>query len=47
MTRGQRRAHLAMWAVIGPLVLIALGWALTHRPAVAPADPPPALEAPR
>ncbi|MCZ7677773.1 MAG: hypothetical protein M5U28_02935 [Sandaracinaceae bacterium] len=36
MTRGQRRAHLAMWLVLGPLVLAALGWALTRR-----AEPPP------
>lgn len=33
MTRRQRRAHLVIWLVIGPLLLLGLGMAIALRPA--------------
>lgn len=36
MNRAQRRAHRAIWLVLGPLILAAVAWALYDR-----AEPPP------
>jgi hypothetical protein len=35
MTRVQRRWHLRIWLVLGPLVLAAVVWVLWLRPEVA------------
>lgn len=46
MTRGQRRAHLVLWLVIGPLMLAALAWALVDRPEIPPSELPGAEAGP-
>ncbi len=46
MTRGQRRAHLVLWLVLGPLVVGALAWALVDRADVPPSELPGSEAAP-
>ena len=38
MTRAQRRAHMIVWIVLGPLLLVLLGWAIASRSEI-PATP--------
>jgi hypothetical protein len=40
MTRAQRRTHLFVWLVLGPLVLGAFAWALFSRRAPPPTELP-------
>ena len=42
MTRGQRAIHQRVWWVLGPLLLVAVGYALLRRAEV-PAQEPPAV----
>ncbi|MEM9861880.1 MAG: hypothetical protein AAF938_09710 [Myxococcota bacterium] len=37
MNRTQRKAHARIWWVLAPLLLASLGWAVSTRPAPAPA----------
>lgn len=32
MTRNQRRAHLAIWLILTPLMLVTIAYAVTQRP---------------
>jgi len=46
MTRGQRAIHRTVWWVLGPLLLLAVAWAVFHRTEVPPQEPPAALQEP-
>lgn len=47
MTAGQRRAHLVLWLVLGPLALLGLALAVVFKPAEPVQDGPlPGAEAP-
>ncbi|MGE0789829.1 MAG: hypothetical protein AB7S26_29420 [Sandaracinaceae bacterium] len=41
MNRAQRRAHRAIFWVLGPLLAAALVYALAHRFVIPISDPPP------
>ncbi|MEL6862070.1 MAG: hypothetical protein AAGL11_09540 [Pseudomonadota bacterium] len=44
MKRAHRRAHFAIWAILGPIILWVLVLAVLHRPAAPTNDTlPPAL----
>lgn len=47
MRRGQRKLHLLMWSVIGPLAIAGLILGITSRREMPTQEPPVADEAPQ